>query len=271
MEKEEFTNALHVGGTLQNALSGDYSLKPTEILKEAIEITQQNFWHFLPAILLFILINVVLFLFSLSFFSNMPKEVIAAYIGRHEMTPELLNDGQIALFVSHILSAPFYAGISLMGLSHALGFKTKVRHLVKGLPFAFAVIISIGLISIIQNIGNQIFPLLGIFLSLTLSMTVLLICEKKINPAEAMIISFRAITKKMLTLLIIYAVIAILFIFAYATAGVALIWALPFMFNVKGVLYREIFGVGIEITVTKSDDDDSSGNNNDRNKEVFNA
>lgn len=271
MDKQELNNALHVGGTIETALSGNYTLKAGVVLQEAVKLTHKHFWRFLPAILVLTLGNILLLMTVLYLFITDPDAVIQAYIGRGEMTPDLMYSGQIAMFTATILNAPLYAGASLMGLSHAIGFRTKIRHIFKGLVYAMPVIFTMATITILQAIGNQIIPLLGLLLGVMLSMVVLLICEKKVTPVEAMLISFRAISKKMVTLCIVYIVISMLFIFSYATMGLALVWTLPFLFNVKGILYREMFGVGIEITVSQKGDDDTSSDKDSDNKEVFNA
>ncbi len=264
MNKEKLSNSLHIGGTIETAISGQYTLKAGPVLQEALSITCKHFWQFLPAILLLSLANALLLMLTLFLYVDSPKEVLIAYAGRADMTPEILLQGQVSMLISTILNAPLYAGASLMGLSHAIGFKTKTRHLLKGMAYAFPVILSMGAITFLQSIGNQLIPFLGLILGIMLSMVILLICEKRVSPVQAMSISFRAVSKKMVTLCIVYIVLFMLFIFSYATMGLALIWTLPFLFNVKGILYREMFGVGIEITVSEEGDDEN-------NKEVFNA
>lgn len=270
MDKQQLSNALHVGGTLEDALSGNYKLSASSVIQEGMKLTQKHFWRFLPAITALVIVNVFIFIATLSLLIPSPSDFIEGVLGQREMTEELLRKGQIAVFISTILSAPLYAGVSLMGLSHAIGFRTKPRHILKGLNYALPVIIAMTCISMIQSISREIVPLLSLFFGIAFSMTLLLICEKRLKPLEAMAVSFRSMTKKMLPLSIIYLCIGFVFLLSYMTAGLALFWALPFVFNVKGVLYREMYGVGIEITVSKEGDDDSSSDKNNKD-EVFNA
>lgn len=266
MNKKPLSNALHIGGTLEGALSGNYKLSATQVIQEAAKLTQANFWQFFPAILLFVLINIMILLFFLTLFTGSFFDFFDALIGKKEMTADLSTAGQLATFMCSVLAAPFYAGISLMGLSHAIGFKTKFRHIFKGLNYAMPVVIAVSLTSFIQYVASQIMPLLGMFIGATFSMVLLLICEKKLTVSMAIMVSFRAVLKKILPLSIIFIIVGFAFILSYATAGIALIWTLPFMLNVKGILYRDMFGVGIEVTVSQQDDDDSSNNS-----EVFDA
>ena len=48
----------------------------------------------------------------------------------------------MANFSYEVISAPIYAGISLMAMSHVAGLKTKVRHVGKGLQFTVPVILA---------------------------------------------------------------------------------------------------------------------------------
>ncbi|WP_235869251.1 DUF2189 domain-containing protein [Veronia nyctiphanis] len=141
-----------------------------------------------------------------------------------------------------------------MGLSHAIGFTTRPRHLLKGIAYTLTLIIAVLVTTSLQSVSNQIIPLLGVYLGIGFSMTPLLICEKEMKATDAMWLSLRAITKKLLPLCAVYIVIAGLFVLSLLTAGVALIWAMPFLFNVKGIVYREMFGVGLSVTVSQDED-----------------
>ena len=262
MQKQQLNNALHIGGSLKTALNGQYSLSASGVIQEAMKLTQKHFWHFLPATIAFTLANLALFLLILAIQTGEPLVVLQSFVDTSKQNEQTDSAIRIAMFFATILSAPLYAGASLMGLSHAIGFRTKPWHIVKGLTYGLTVTVAVCLISLLENISNQFIPLLGLFIGITLSMTILLICEKRLSLLKAMQISFRATVKKILPFIGVYFVLAGMFLFSYATAGIALIWVLPFMFNVKGVLYREMFGVGIEIIIT-----DENGNND----EIFHA
>lgn len=255
MQKQQLNNALHIGGSIETALSGQYTLSASNVIQEAMKLTQKHFWHFLPATLAFTLANLALFLLTLLIKTGDPMLVIQSFVDASKQTEATDDAIRIAMFFASVLSAPLYAGASLMGLSHAIGFRTKPRHIIKGLSYGITVTLAACLINLLENISNHFVPLLGLFLGITLSMTILLICEKRLSLLNAMQISFRAILKKFFSFIAVYFVLASLFLFSYATAGIALIWVLPFMFNLKGVMYREMFGVGIEIEITEQDSD----------------
>ena len=269
MNKQQLSNALHVGGSLENALSGNYKLSASSVIQEAIQLTQKHFWRFLPAILMLMGANVVVFLLLLSLMTPSVSAFFDGIVGKVELGPEVFQSGQIAVFLTGVLTSPLYAAISLMGLSHAIGFKTKPRHIIKGFAFAMPVVIATGLVLCIQSLAREMIPFLSLFLGVTFSMSILLICEKRLSPVDAMKVSFLSVIKKLFPLLLVSVCIGLGFLVSYITAGIALFWILPFMFNVKGILYREMYGVGIEVTVLKEGDDDPSSD--EKKNEVFNA
>lgn len=79
----------------------------------------------------------------------------------------------------------------------------------------------------------------------------------------------------------------LMFIVAAMMYGIGLIFVLPFFFHVKGILYREMFGIKLKVIASdrpnndddhndSSNDDNNNGNNsNDGNKnknpQVFDA
>ncbi|MFD2176644.1 hypothetical protein [Veronia pacifica] len=251
MKEKELNNELNIGGSIDKALKGTYSLSAINILDEAVTLTTKQFWRFLPAMLLLFLANVSVWLVVISLAIENPSSILQS-LGRAE--PFTLEQGaamRIASFCSTVICAPLYAGASLMGLSHAIGFDTKPRHLLKGLAYASAITFAILVTTSLQTFANYLLPLLGLYFGIAFSMTPLLVCEKEMRVTEAMWVSLRAVTKKLLPLCAVYVVIAGLFVLSLITVGLALFWALPFLFNVKGIVYREMFGVGISVTVAE--------------------
>jgi hypothetical protein len=261
MSQQEYDNAIHMGGSIETALNGRYRLDPFEIIKEAFSQTFKHFWSFLPATIGLFATQIGILMLMLTLLLGAPSHLFEAFVGQRELTTDMISSVWLANFTSEVLIAPLYAGASLMGLSHAIGFRSKPRHLLKGLAFALPVTVAICLSATLQSVASMIFPLLSLYIAMVFSMAPLLICEKRVTPIKALSVSFRAVNKKLFQMATIYAVVGVLFLISFATAGFALIWALPFLFNVKGVIYREMFGVGVEVAVSKNDDNNLESSN----------
>lgn len=276
--KDAMNKSFHVGGSIEKALKGDVDLQAVAVLQEAWKVTARHFLSFLPAIIGLFLAQAALLLVGLQVQLGDAALFFDVIISGQEMTAELVQAGYMANFWSDVLSAPLFVGVSLMALNHAVGLPTKPSHLVKGFPFLLVSIITMLLTSSIQGIGNAIFPLIGLLLSMGFSMAIILVCEKRVTPLKGIQISLIATLKKLMPMTAIYLVVLVMFFISFATAGLGLIWTIPFFFNVKGIIYRNLFGITLQVTTAKKGhDDNNSGDDNDdhnkpdKNDKVFTA
>lgn len=221
--KETTKKSFHVGGSIEKAMKGDVDLQPIAVLQEAFKITAKNFTKFLPAVICLFIAQIALLLLSLKVQLGNPNVFFDAFITGKGFTADILKAGFMANFWSDVLIAPLYAGVSLMALNHSVGLPTKPSQIVKGFSFTLVSIITMLLISSIQGIGSSIFPLVGLFLTMALSMAILLVCEKRITPIKAIQYSFMATVRKVMPMTAIYLIVMIFFFMSIATAGIGLI------------------------------------------------
>jgi len=259
----------HVGGSIDKAMKGDTELQAFAVLQEAWKVTGKNFISFLPAIIGLFLAQVALLMLGLQVQLGDAALFFDAIITGGEISADVVQAGYMANFWSDVLSAPLYVGVSLMALNHAVGLPTKPSHLIKGFPFALVSVVTMLLTSSLQGVGNALFPLVGLFLSMGFSMAIILVCEKRITPLKAIQYSLVATVKKIMPMTAIYLAVLILFFISFATAGIGLIWTIPFFFNVKGIIYRNLFGITMQVTTMKKGSDDDNSTKDD--SKVFDA
>ncbi|MGR5175209.1 hypothetical protein ACPV4B_01585 [Vibrio parahaemolyticus] len=284
--KNDFERDFNLGGSIERAISGQYELKAGAVFQEAWKQTIKHFMSFSPAIVALILVQLAIFYIALQLQLGDPSIILQAI-----QDPSLLNDKIFqAIFVANfsyeVVSAPVYAGISLMAMSHAAGLTTKSRHIAKGLQYTVPVIIATLFSLVLQGVVSMILPFLSMYLSLAFSQSILLICEKKVPPLQSLLLSLRAVNKKIFVLAGIYIILVLMFIAGAMFYGIGLIFVLPFFFHVKGILYREMFGIKLKIVASQgngpddSSDGDGDGDNNtppsdrdkpNKNPEVFDA
>ncbi|GAL25527.1 hypothetical protein ACPV5O_10795 [Vibrio maritimus] len=280
---KDFERDFNLGGTIERAISGKYELKAGAVFQEAWQQTMKHFLSFSPAIVALIVVQLGIFYIALKLQLGDPSVILQGF-----QDPSLLNEGIFqAIFVANfsyeVVSAPVYAGISLMAMSHAAGLTTKPRHIAKGLQYTVPVIIATLFSLMLQGIVSMILPFLSMYLSLAFSQSILLICEKKVPPLQSLLLSLRAVNKKIFVLSGIYLLLVLMFIVGAMFYGIGLIFVLPFFFHVKGILYREMFGITLKIVATEDngssdqdgDDNDPTPPSNDdkpnKNPEVFDA
>ncbi|WP_297483713.1 hypothetical protein [uncultured Photobacterium sp.] len=275
--KETTKKSFHVGGSIEKAMKGDVDLQPIAVLQEAFKITTKNFTKFLPAVICLFIAQIALLLLGLKVQLGNPNVFFDAFITGKGFTPDILKAGFMANFWSDVLIAPLYVGVSLMALNHSVGLPTKPSQIVKGFSFTLVSIITILLISSIQGIGSSIFPLVGGFLTMALSMAILLVCEKRVTPIKAIQYSFMATVRKVMPMTAIYLIVMIFFFMSLVTAGIGLIWTLPFFFNVKAIIYRNMFGITLQVTSVSNPNDSNKPKSDDDNvseplnNDTFNA
>ncbi|ELB2923192.1 hypothetical protein QMT33_002768 [Vibrio alginolyticus] len=263
---DDFEKDFNLGGSVERALSGNYELKAGAVFNEAWRATIQHFLSFSPAIIVLLFVQSGIFYIALKLQLGDLTVILDAFENPESFTNDIVSSIYVANFSYEVISAPIYAGISLMAMSHVAGLKTKLRHVGKGLQFTIPVILATLMSLMLQGVVGMIFPLLSLYLSLAFSHSILLICEKRVPPMQALLLSLRAINKKIFVVAGLYLGVMLMFIIAAMFYGIGLIFVLPFFFHLKGILYREMFGIKLKIVTTQKNDNDHNGNS-----QVFDA
>ena len=240
---------VQVGGNIESALKGDYHIDVKAILSES---WQQTLKSRLP-------INLGL-LFSL-ILGVLVSFVVSSYLGGIEAVLADPEAGMLLNVIVTIAIWPFVAGVEMMGVMNAIGVKTDTKMTFSFLKRASWVVLCILFTSVLTSLGFQLLILPGIFLAVTLSLTIPLVIEKKMSPMKAIILSIQSLRFKFLSIFILYLILfmslVVLFLpFAlliesnFSPLGIMIFlfgisYLAPLFYNVKGVLYREIFGVSL--------------------------
>ena len=254
---------VQVGGSIERALKGDYKIDVKAILTESWQQTLRS----RLAINLGLLFSLVL--------GMLVSFVASSYLGGIE---NVLVDPQAGMLLNVVVTVaiwPFMAGVEMMGVQHAVGMKTHAKMIFSFLTRASWVVLCALLTSVLISVGFQLFIVPGIFLAVTLSLTVPLVIEKKMMPMKAIILSIKALRFKFFSLLALYALLLLLlvvlllpFIFllesSVAPLGIVIFligisFLAPLFYNAKGIIYREVFG----ISIAKSNDTDIPHNEDD--------
>ncbi|WP_105901804.1 hypothetical protein [Vibrio gangliei] len=272
-EEKEF----NVGGRVDTALSGQYELKANNIIKEAWQLTLKNFWSFSPTIIVLIILQLAIFIIALKMQLGDPSVLFSLLDGSADevQIQSIIQSVMVANFSYEIISAPLYAGVCLMAMSHATGFKTQTNHIFKGLQFTIPVMLVTIMSLVLQGLSGLLLPFLSLYLSMAFSNAVFLVCEKRVTPMRSLFLSLRAINKKILAVTPVYILILLMFFAAALFYGIGFIFVLPFFFHVKGIIYRDMFGIRMRViqsggSNTPPNNNNSSGNN-DKKSQVFDA
>lgn len=246
------STVFNVGGDLESAVKGEYTVEVYAVLKEAWKKTQQSRRAINSGLL---------FVFSLGV---LVSYLISEYFGGIE---QAMQKPQTLLLIQTLVSLviwPFLAGVEMMGVFHAVGLKTQTNLVFSFLKRASMVVLCGLFTSVLVSIGFQLLILPGIFLAVIFSLTIPLVVEKRLSPVKAMIISVQALRFQWLKLFSIYLIFAgilalsILPLVLFGNSNLVIIgivffffslsYLAPMFYNVKGILYREIFGLKLHTT-----------------------
>ncbi len=243
----EKQSVIHVGGTLDKAVKGDFIIDQQAIIKEAWQKTLSS------------RLSINLGLLFIFIFASIIALLVIDSLGGYKV---IIEDPQASMIFNVIVTLfvwPFLAGIEMMGVLHAVGMKTQPKLIFSFLKRGSWVALCALLSSLFVGIGLQLFILPGIFLAVALSLVIPLVVEKKLSPMKAITLSLKSLRFQWfkifsLYLMLISALIVSLIplillgdsnlsVFGGVIFFFSLSYLAPLYYNVKGILYREIFGL----------------------------
>ena len=188
--------------------------------------------------------------------------IFSQFLGGFE---QVLQDPQASLILNLVVTIviwPFLAGVEMMGVLHAVGLKTQPKLIFSFLRRGSWVAICSVMTSMFISLGLQLLIFPGIFLAVVLSLSIPLVVEKQMSPAKAIVLSVKALRFQWFNILVTYLMLigalvcalvpmyllrsSELFVVGAVIFIVTLSYIAPCYYNVKGVLYREIFGMKLQ-------------------------
>ncbi|WP_340680815.1 hypothetical protein [Paraglaciecola sp.] len=237
MKEDEFHN---LGGSIEQSLQGNTKLDLKALAKEAWMLTQQAKSGLLQGAMIIVLLGLLL-ISGLQHFFEVEDWATAP--------PKVRLILQVSLT---IITAPFVAAMLMIGISHSVGEKPTFSLVLKKVINSALVILLALLVSVLVDLGFALFLLPGIYLGLATGFAMMLYIEKQLPPSQAILQSIKVFNRYWPQLSLFYVITILLFTLGMFTFGFAYIWIIPFYFNFKGVLYRELFGIKIKMVKADS-------------------
>ncbi|MEP1446895.1 MAG: hypothetical protein ABJK37_12350 [Paraglaciecola sp.] len=229
------------GGSVEKSLNGETELDLKAIAKEA--------WNLSSTTKSVVLHGVLLLFFIAILFAWIMQSILG--ITDLNVVPQHMI---ITLKVAGVIvTTPIIATMFLLGISHSVGIKPRFLSILKNVLGSVLVILLALLLAAMSDIGSiigsQISVLFGLallfYVNLATGFSIMLLIEKRLPPSQCVILSMKVFHKYWMPLSLFYlAYYCCLFIGALSL-GFAYIWIIPFFVNMKGVLYRELFGVKV--------------------------
>ena len=222
-------------GSVENALAGNYELKPIEVVKEAwdnLSGMKGTFWG--AAVIYYIVALVFAFLPVLFIGSIEPSDNPTTF---QAVVPFIIQ------IVQTIVLTPMAMGLAMIALKHAVGANIQVgeifKHFHKTLPLFLTYILMV----ITIMIGLLLLVIPGIYLMIAYAMAMMLVVEKDMGPWEALNTSRKAVTHKWFNMLGFMIVAMFVVMVGMIALMVGLVWAVPLVALAFAMIYRDMFGV----------------------------
>ena len=236
---------MRIGGSLEQSLSQGYRLDLKGVLQESWQQTRRTGFGLALAIA-----GVMAIWFLLS------NHLLTPYVG-----PEGDVDMDIALMLSlfiTVVMSPMTSSLDMLGLQQSVGMRAHPNQVFDYFRH-FLRLGSLSLLgSFITSLFGPLFELLGLpvmlafipsaLIGMGLVFTVPLVLERGLSPVQAILVSLRLFARGWPSIVLLHGVMMALFFLALIPMGLGLIWVAPLYFNCKGILYRDLCGVAVEVT-----------------------
>ncbi|MHA7001438.1 DUF2189 domain-containing protein [Aeromonas schubertii] len=233
---------MRIGGDMERSLTQGYRLDIRGILQEGWTQTRVHGFGLLLAIAGVVAIWLLL-----------TQVMVAPHLaGDEEQDLTLL----LSLLIT-VLISPMTSALDMLGLQQSLGVRARAGQVFD----FFRHFVRLGSLSLLSTLCTSLFgPLfavLGLPVTLALVPSVLLgmglifsvplVLERGVSPLQAILLSLRLFIRGLPTLLLLHGIMFVLFFLALIPMGLGLIWVAPLYYNIKGILYRDLCGIGVEV------------------------
>lgn len=234
---EQQTLDIEGQSSLEGGISGQYDFSITAIIAEGWEKTSGAKGTILLAFLVYVVIATIVNVVQKLIFPD-PNLLI-----QHHQLGAGFFWLAITMLVSIPITYPLAAGIIVLGIRRSVDAEINVGSIFR----AYAKVIPLTLLSIVLMLfimlGYVLLIIPGIYLSVAYLMSMALMMDRNMGAWEALETSRKAISKHWFKVFFLYLTMGILFLLACLPIFIGLIWMLPLLAIVQGLLYKKMFGV----------------------------
>ena len=241
------------GGSLEKSLKGEAQLDLKAIAKEAWDLSKNTKTAVLHGVLLLFFIAIVFAWALQSIFGITDLSLVP---------PRMMISLKVA---GIIITTPIIASMFLLGISHSVGIKPRFLSILRNVMGSVVVILLALLLAAMSDVGSlvgsQVSVSLGLavlfYINLATGFSIMLLVEKRLAPSQCVVQSLKVFHKYWMPLSIFYLGYYCCLFLGALSLGFAYIWIIPFFINMKGIIYRELFGVKVRKTKNQSKPDET--------------
>ncbi len=229
------------GGSLQGGIDGNFKLDIGTILSEAWERTNGSKGTVWLAVL-FYLIAVMLLSFVMGIITSILGFGGAGVAGSEGAIGAMIAGAVVSQVIQMFITLPLTAGFFMLGIKLSVRAPVQPTEIFKYFSKTLRLVGTTILVYLMVMLGMLLLVLPGIYLAVAYAMAIPLVVEKDLSPWQAMEASRKAITHQWFQVFGLYIVVGLIMIVAMIPLGIGLIWVIPMMILVGGIVYRTVFG-----------------------------
>ncbi|WP_341504125.1 hypothetical protein [Gallaecimonas sp. GXIMD4217] len=235
IDEQDKATELKLGGDPDKALRGEIQLDMKAILKEAWQHSRQGS----------LAMTVTFLALGLGWYG---LDVLLAGLAPALGLPQ--EHLGLALFSQLLilgLTAPLITGLHMLGIFRSVGIPPSFRQALAWYPLASRLSLAALLSSVLVQLGLSLFLLPGLFLLVAFCFTLPLVADKGLSPLAALRLGLHLAVRYGWQILLVQLLGGLALMAGVLSFGLLFVWAVPWYFNLHGVLYRELFGVRLAI------------------------
>lgn len=221
---------------LPPGFNGQYDFDVKEVLGRAVKLVAINNWVLAQSLICILLITFfVYFIFlnayNITDFSGLAEGVSPLSVSQQAMIELTLT----------CLLAPLWAGVGLLAIRSNRGEKPSFTDIFFYYRMIIGLSIASLIVSLLFTLGLSLYVIPGFYLFVATTFTLPLMADKQMRPLAAIIYSVKMTNVYLWKMLTIYSIFLLLLVVVLLSFGFAYLWVGPFYFNVKAILYEDLF------------------------------
>lgn len=159
-----------------------------------------------------------------------------------DITQILAPEHQVVLeLLMTIILAPLWTGIAMTAILSFRGDAVSFPSMLKYYSMFTLLAVASAITSILLTLGFALYFIPGLYLFMATTFTLPLIIERRLTPFKAIALSIRAVNANFGKIISFFAIFLLLFVLVIISFGIAYIFVGPLYFNVKAILYQNLF------------------------------
>jgi hypothetical protein len=213
-----------------------YNFDIKQILSRALELSKRNNWTLAQVLICIILVTFAIYFIFIDAYGITNIEDLLT-----ENNPLIVSQQATIELTITCLLAPLWAGVAMLAINSYRGLKVNMSDAFYFYKQIIVLAAASVILSITFTLGLSLYVLPGFYIFTATTFALPLITDKKMRPFSAIIVSIKMVNKYLPKMLMLYAIFIVMFIPVLLSFGFAYLWVGPFYFNVKAILYQDLF------------------------------